>query len=147
MLRCGLRLLAVLALTLGTFSSGTAAAAGKVDATGTNDGAAFKIEIPANWNHTLVLFSHGYVVPGSSNPARDAPDSDTATVHITDPQGNLDQARAFLAIAQGTPQGRARLALVAAIGNVPGWFSAATPEPAATDFSSRETNQFLWDNF
>ncbi len=49
------------------FSSDTASAAGKVDATGTNDGAAFKIDIPANWNGTLVLYSHGYVPP--CNPA------------------------------------------------------------------------------
>jgi hypothetical protein len=75
------------------------------------------------------------------------PNSTLQLVHITDPQGNLNQAETILAIAQSSPQGRARLALVAAIGDLPGWFSAASPEPAATDFSSREANQFAWDKF
>src|SRR6202790_2247990 len=38
------------------------------------DGATFLIEVPANWNGTLFLYSHGYVVPGSSNPAQDVGD-------------------------------------------------------------------------
>lgn len=38
------------------------------------DGAAYLIEVPANWNGTLFLYSHGYVVPGSSNPAQDVGD-------------------------------------------------------------------------
>src|SRR6266849_9096897 len=261
MLRRGLRLCALLALTLGMFSSGTAAAAGSVNVTGTNDGAAFKIDIPANWNGTLVLYSHGYVVPSciptdpTCNPPRDVgdpltakylldhgyalagsaysstgwavkdalhdqisllnyfertygepertiawghslggmitaglvqrnperfagalpmcgvlagavgvwnssldaeflfktllapPNSTLQLVHITDPTANLGQAEALLAAAQTTPQGQARLALVSAIGDLPGWFSAATPEPAATDFNSRWANQFLWDKY
>src|SRR5438552_12457035 len=79
MLRRCLRLCALLALTLGLFSSGTAAAAGSVNVSGTNDGAAFKIDIPANWNGTLVLYSHGYVAPcnpadPTCNPPRDVGD-------------------------------------------------------------------------
>src|SRR5258708_31202231 len=46
--------------------------------------------------------------------------------------------------AQATPQGRARLALVAALGDTPGWFDPALPEPAANDFTSQEANQFQW---
>src|SRR5579872_7009531 len=38
------------------------------------DGATFLIEVPANWNGTLFLYSHGYVVPGSNNPAQDVGD-------------------------------------------------------------------------
>jgi pimeloyl-ACP methyl ester carboxylesterase len=39
------------------------------------DGAAFKIECPAGpFNGTLFLYSHGYVVPGSNNPATDVGD-------------------------------------------------------------------------
>jgi hypothetical protein len=38
------------------------------------DGAKYLIEVPANWNGTLVLYSHGYVVPGESNPAEDVGD-------------------------------------------------------------------------
>lgn len=35
------------------------------------DGSTYKIEVPANWNGTLLLYSHGYN-PGPANPARDA---------------------------------------------------------------------------
>src|SRR5215467_10571599 len=39
------------------------------------DGAAWIIECPAGtWNGTLFLYSHGYVVPGTNNPARDVGD-------------------------------------------------------------------------
>src|SRR5260370_10976924 len=38
------------------------------------DGATYLIEVPANWNGTLFLYSHGYVPPGSLNPARDVGD-------------------------------------------------------------------------
>src|SRR5690349_6665756 len=39
------------------------------------DGAAWKIQCPAGtWNGTLFLYSHGYVVPGTNNPAVDVGD-------------------------------------------------------------------------
>ena len=38
------------------------------------DGATYLIEVPSPWNGTLVLYSHGYVVPGSQNPAEDVGD-------------------------------------------------------------------------
>jgi pimeloyl-ACP methyl ester carboxylesterase len=38
------------------------------------DGATYLIQVPSNWNGTLVLYSHGYVVPGDSNPAEDVGD-------------------------------------------------------------------------
>ncbi|HEX2329112.1 MAG TPA: prolyl oligopeptidase family serine peptidase [Candidatus Angelobacter sp.] len=41
------------------------------------DGATFLIEVPATWNGTLLLYSHGYVTPGSANPARDVGDPAT----------------------------------------------------------------------
>src|SRR3982074_870518 len=71
-----LRALAVLALTVASTTSSAAAplVLGPVTATGDIDGAAFKIEIPANWGGTLVLYSHGYVPPGDANPAKDAGD-------------------------------------------------------------------------
>jgi pimeloyl-ACP methyl ester carboxylesterase len=259
MFRRGLRFLAVVTLAMGTMGSSSVAAAGTVNTTGALDGAAYKIDVPADWNGTLVLYSHGYVQPcnpadPTCNPPHDvgdqatgkylldhgyalagsayktsgwavedalhdqialldyfsktygepertiawghslggmitaglvqrnperfagalpmcgvlagavgvwnsaldgefsfktllAPTSTLQLVHITDTQGNLLQAETILAIAQATPQGRARLALVAAIGDVPGWFTTGTPEPAATDFVSREANQFAWDKF
>jgi hypothetical protein len=42
------------------------------------DGATYRIEVPARWNRTLFLYSHGYVAPGSPNPAQDAGDPLTA---------------------------------------------------------------------
>jgi pimeloyl-ACP methyl ester carboxylesterase len=215
------------------------------------DGAAYKIEVPAHWNGTLLLYSHGYVTPGSANPARDvgdpatgafllasgfalagssyattgwaihealpdqiatldkfnalvghptrtiawghslggiitagliqrfpdrfdgalpmcgvvgggvgtwnqaldaefafktliAPNSALQLVHITAPFPNLGLAETLLAGAQATPQGRARIALGAALGDTPGWFIPTSPEPAATDFAAQEANQFLW---
>jgi pimeloyl-ACP methyl ester carboxylesterase len=71
--------------------------------------------------------------------------SQLQVVNITDPVGNLTLAEGLLAAAQGTPQGRARLALVAALDDGPGWFTPLSPEPAPTDFAGQEMNQFLWD--
>ena len=235
------------------FSSVTLAQTGVTPHTGAlPDGATYLIEVPANWNGTLFLYSHGYVTPGAANPAEDvgdpatrafmlgsgfalagssyattgwaiqqalpdqiavleifrktighpkrtiawghslggmitagliqrypqdfdaalpmcgvvsggvatwntaldaafafkvllAPGSGLQVVNITDPGTNLDIAEEFLAAAQGTAQGRARIALAAALGNLPGWFTPTSPEPAPTDFASQEMNQFLWD--
>jgi len=65
-------------------------------------------------------------------------------VNITDPVGNLKLAEGLLAAATVTPQGRARLSLVAALGDTPGWFTSLSPEPAPTDFTDQQANQFLW---
>jgi pimeloyl-ACP methyl ester carboxylesterase len=214
------------------------------------DGATYLIEVPPNWNGTLFLYSHGYVVPGEPNPAFDAGDPLTRfflltngfalagssyahagwaiqealldqiavldifkstvgepkrtiawghslggiitagliqrnpdrfhaalpmcgvlsggvatwntaldsefafnvlvaggglqVVNIANPGQNLTNAETFLAVAQSTPQGRARLALSSALGDGPGWFDPAGPEPAEDDFASQEVNQFLW---
>ncbi len=214
------------------------------------DGATYEIQVPANWNCTLFLYSHGYVVPGSPNPAQDVGDPVTAAwllghgyalagssyastgwaiqqaltdqiatlnvfdqqvgtptrtiawghslggiitagliqdypnrfsaalpmcgvlsggvatwntaldsevafqqlidpslqvVNFTDPGANLAAAEQAAAAAQQTPQGRARLALVAALGDTPGWFTPLSPEPGATDYAAQESNQFLWE--
>jgi pimeloyl-ACP methyl ester carboxylesterase len=214
------------------------------------DGATYKIEVPANWNCTLFLYSHGYVTPGSTNPAQDVGDPITGAwllghgyalagssyattgwaiqqalpdqiatlnvfdhqvgtpartiawghslggiitagliqdypnrftaalpmcgvlsggvatwntaldaevafqqlidpslqvVNIKDPTGNLVAAEQAAASAQATAQGRARIALGAALGDTPGWFTPLSPEPAANDYATQESNQFLWD--
>jgi len=218
-----------------------------------SDGSTFLIQVPANWNGTLFLYSHGYVVPGDPNPAADVGDPVTGAfmlasgyalagssyattgwaiqqalpdqilvlnlfakvfgqpkrtiawghslggiitagliqtypsrfdaalpmcgvlsggvatwntgldaafsfatllgqgsglqvVNITDPLVNLEIAEEVLAAAQTTPQGQARIALGAALGNTPGWFTPLSPEPAATDYASQEFNQYLWDS-
>ncbi len=217
-----------------------------------SDGATYLIEVPSDWNGTLFLYSHGYVAPGSPNPAVDvgdpatrafllangfalagssyattgwaihealedqiavldlfdsmfghptstiawghslggiitagliqrnpkrfsaaqpmcgvlsggvatwntaldgafafatllAPGTGLQLVNITNPEANLGLAEEMLAVAQKSPQGRARIALAAALGDLPGWFVPTSPEPSRTDFASQEANQFLWD--
>lgn len=73
-----------------------------------------------------------------------APDSALQVVNITNPLGNFQLAATLLAAAQATPQGRARLALAAAVGDVPGWYTPGSPQPDRRDFASRQQNQFRW---
>ena len=252
-------------LAAGGLTAGAAGAAGAASAASSScggsgsvttvngtlaDGAAYLLQCPPGaWNGTLYLYSHGYVAPGSANPAQDVGDPVTAawmlghgyalagssyastgwaiaqalpdqintlnafgslygqprttvawghslggiitagllqdypkrfnaalpmcgvlaggvatwntaldaefafqklidpavqTVNITNPAANLQAAEVAGAQAQATPQGRARLALVSALGDTPGWFTPLSPEPAATDYASQETNQFMW---
>jgi pimeloyl-ACP methyl ester carboxylesterase len=221
---------------------------------GTLGGANFTIEVPSNWNGTLVLYSHGYVFANQPllNPAPDAGDALTeaallkqgyalagssyslngwalqqafhdqvalldfftatcghptrtiawghslggiitagliqlypnrfagalpmcgvlaggvgtwnqaldsayafnvllagnalSIVHITNPTDTFKQAQAILASAQQTAQGRARIAMAAALADIPGWFATASSEPASKDFTAKEQNQFLWES-
>src|SRR5216684_2310561 len=246
-------LLAVTTVFLLTVSGTAYAQAGVTTKTGTlANGATYLIEVPAKWNGTLFLYSHGYVVPGSSNPAHDvgdpftrffmlssgyalagssyattgwaihealrdqiavldifklvvgspkrtiawghslggiitagliqrhprrfdaalpmcgvlsggvatwntaldsafafktllAPGTGLEVVDIANPVANLDLAEVVLAEAQGTPQGRARIALAGALADLPGWFTPLSSEPAPTDFAGQEMSQFLWD--
>jgi pimeloyl-ACP methyl ester carboxylesterase len=219
--------------------------------TGTlSDGATYVIDVPAAWNGTLLLYGHGYVAPGSSNPAQDVGDpltggymlaagyalagssyattgwavqqaipdqistldafetmvgTPTTTIawghslggmvtaglvqqypsrfnaalpmcgvvaggvglwnealdgafafntllaggalqvdHITNPALNFAAAETFLSAAEKSAQGQARVALVASLGDVPGWFDPASPEPSSTDYATRLANQILW---
>jgi pimeloyl-ACP methyl ester carboxylesterase len=240
-------LLFVLAAGNARAQAGVAAQAGSLP-----DGATYLIEVPANWNGTLFLYSHGYVTPGAKNPAEDvgdpftrffmlssgfalagssyattgwaihealpdqiavldlfdkvvghpkrtiawghslggiitagliqrypdrfdaaqpmcgvlsggvatwntaldgefvfktllAPGTGLQVVNIANPTANFELSEEFLAAAQATPQGRARLALVDAVSDLPGWFTPLSPEPAPDDFAGQEANQFLWD--
>lgn len=45
-----------------------------VHLTGTLGKAAYEIQVPAGWNGTLFLYSHGYVAPGDNNAATASPD-------------------------------------------------------------------------
>jgi pimeloyl-ACP methyl ester carboxylesterase len=70
-------------------------------------------------------------------------------VNFTSPSdvvNNFVAASTALAIAQATPQGRARIALSAALADLPGWFDPTSAEPASTDYAAQELNQFNWDN-
>src|SRR5260370_4097998 len=62
-----------------------------------------------------------------------------------DAAANFGKASAALTAAQKTPEGRARIALSAALADVPGWFDPASPEPAANDYAAQELNQLSWD--
>ena len=250
----GVLAIAVAAIMVLSVTSNAGAQASLTTKTGSlADGATYLMEVPSNWNGTLFLYSHGYVVPGSANPAQDVgdpatrafmlasgfalagssyahtgwaiqealvdqiqvldlfaqdfgkptqtiawghslggiitagliqqnpkrftaaqpmcgvlaggvatwntaldaefafatllapPGSGLQVVNIADPNGNLNLAEEILVGAQSTPQGRARIALAAALGDVPGWFTPLTPEPAPTDFATQELNQFTWD--
>jgi pimeloyl-ACP methyl ester carboxylesterase len=65
-------------------------------------------------------------------------------VNLTDPGNDYQSAAEWLGYAQSTPQGQARTALIAALGDVVGWWDAASPEPAPTDYATQEVNQFYW---
>lgn len=242
-------LLCVLTVILIFVFCGSAAAQKHI--TGTlPDGATYVIDVPPNWNGSLLLYSHGYVAPGSANPAVDAGDpltggflyaqgyalagssyastgwavqqaipdqiatldvfqsavgTPTATiawghslggmitaglvqqypqrfnaalpmcgvvaggvglwneeldgafvfntllaggtlqvVHIANPAQNFTSAEEILAASLARAQGQARIALVAALGDVPGWYDPTSPEPAPTDYATQLTNQILW---
>jgi hypothetical protein len=71
-------------------------------------------------------------------------DPSVQVVNITNPGANLLGAETAAAAAQKTPQGRARLALSAALADTPGWFTPLSPEPSPTNFGAQEANQYLW---
>jgi pimeloyl-ACP methyl ester carboxylesterase len=73
-------------------------------------------------------------------------DPSIQVVDITNPAGNLEAAEEAVAAAQQTPQGRARLALAAALGDTPGWFTTGAAEPAPTDYTAQEQAQYEWDS-
>lgn len=85
-----------------------------------------------NWNQGLdSAFAFDVLLAGSALPI----------VHITDPTGAFNQAEQILAQAQSSLEGRARIALVAALVDLPGWIDPFSPEPASTDFTTQEQNQ------
>ncbi len=88
-----------------------------------------------HWNQGLdAVFAFNTLLAGGS----------LEMVHITNPAQDYGIASAVLAAAQATPQGQARLALVAALEDLPGWYDPTTPEPAPTDYTTQEANQHLW---
>jgi pimeloyl-ACP methyl ester carboxylesterase len=65
-------------------------------------------------------------------------------VNITDPSTNWDQAMTIVEAAQNTPQGQARIALAAALSDIPGWYTTGSPRPAKADYADEEANQYQW---
>jgi hypothetical protein len=72
-------------------------------------------------------------------------DPSVQVANITSPGANLAGAEAAAAAAQQTAAGRARLALAAALGDTPGWFTPLSPEPAPGDATGQEASQYQWD--
>jgi pimeloyl-ACP methyl ester carboxylesterase len=71
-----------------------------------------------------------------------APDQDIDIVRPRDPVASMNALAAAVDRAMTTPQGRARLALVASFGNITGWYSAHLPRP--TEMDERIRNQAQW---
>ncbi|MCL8010176.1 S9 family peptidase [Streptomyces sp. AS02] len=91
----------------------------------------------ANWNNTLdPVFAIKRLL---------APDSDVPLVDIAD-QAAADAAANTLTAAvdsaQTTAAGRARIALAAALHNIPVWNQATQTRPAATDWDAQQANQY-----
>ena len=94
---------------------------------------------PGVWNQGLdseVAF-RALVAPGAFKLVNFSSAADAAT--------QFSIANAALVDAQKTPAGRARIALSAALADVPGWFDPASPRPSAHDYAAQEVNQFNWD--
>src|SRR5215813_14425068 len=72
-----LRRIALMLVLAALLLSGSAFAALTTQTGTLPDGATYLIEVPSPWNGTLLLYSHGYVTPGSANPARDVGDPGT----------------------------------------------------------------------
>src|SRR5580700_3516252 len=62
-----------------------------------------------------------------------APNIQIVNIGLANAGANLAAGDTAAETAQGTAQGQARLALVAALSDTPGWFLPLSPEPAATD--------------
>lgn len=91
-----------------------------------------------NWNSEL---DRAFAFKTLFAPATDA----LQLVNITaDPFANLGLAQQIRVQAQATPEGRARLALVAAFGPIPGWFDPSLPEPDRTDYAAQQEAKFNW---
>jgi dienelactone hydrolase len=70
-----------------------------------------------------------------------APDSAMQLVNLTDERANNTLVREIVDEAQTTPQGRARLALAAALGQVATW-GRVGPEPKPGDYAAEQANQY-----
>ncbi|MGW2327519.1 alpha/beta hydrolase family protein [Streptomyces sp. NPDC001700] len=91
----------------------------------------------ANWNSTLdPVFALKTLL---------APDSGIRLTGFADQAAAKDAATALtgkLTAAQQTPQGRARIALAAALHNIPGHNDASQPKPGPADWAGQQANQY-----
>jgi pimeloyl-ACP methyl ester carboxylesterase len=91
----------------------------------------------ANWNNTLdpAFAIKTLLAPTSTGPLVRIPDQATAAA-------TTGELTAALDAAQATPAGRARIALAAALHNLPAWTDPTLPEPAPGDVDTAQRNQF-----
>ncbi|MFD7292030.1 alpha/beta hydrolase family protein [Streptomyces sp. NPDC059897] len=91
----------------------------------------------ANWNNTLdpVFALKTLLAPGSDVPLVDLPDQQTATRAADTMVAAVDKA-------QASPTGRARIALAAALHNIPGWNQESQARPAPDDWNAQQANQY-----
>ncbi len=75
-----------------------------------------------------------------------APTSQLQLVGITNPQANAALAVQIFNQAAATPAGQARIALIAALGDLPGWFDPTAPQPANADYAGQEAAQARWES-
>jgi pimeloyl-ACP methyl ester carboxylesterase len=75
-----------------------------------------------------------------------APGSNLQVVHISDPAANLQLANGLIAQALQTPAGQARIALMAALSDLPGWFLPTSPAPGPTDYAAMAAAQAQWES-
>jgi hypothetical protein len=96
----------------------------------------------ALWNQNLDLqYALKTLLSASPDPAVAVPASQLQLVHITDWQANVALANAAVTAASATPDGRARLALAAALFPLPDWWEVGTDRPARGDYAARWQNQ------
>lgn len=91
----------------------------------------------ANWNSTLdpVFALSTLLAPGEKIPLTGFADQ-AAAVAAANTLGSKTTA------AQKSPEGRARIALAAALHNIPGYNDAAQTKPGPTDWDGQEANQY-----
>ncbi|GAB2849850.1 alpha/beta hydrolase [Streptomyces deserti] len=91
----------------------------------------------ANWNSTLdpVFALKTLLAPGADVPLTGFTDQAEAA-------GAANTLTTKVDAAQRTPEGRARIALAAALHNVPGHNDASQPRPGPTDRDTRQANQY-----
>ena len=95
------------------------------------------------WNQNLDLqYAIKTLLSADPDPAVSVPASQLQLVHITNWQANVALANAAVTAAQATPHGHARLALAAALFNLPDWYEVGTERPARDDYAARQQNQF-----
>ncbi|WP_406218807.1 alpha/beta hydrolase family protein [Streptomyces canus] len=89
----------------------------------------------ANWNNTLDPVFALKTLLGSDVPLVNLPSQQAATDAANTLTATVDSA-------QSTTEGRARIALAAALHNIPVWNAPTQTRPAASDWDTQQANQY-----